>query len=144
MPVIEWSDQYKLGVQQMDDTHREFMDLLNAAADASDEEFPPLFAGFIEHTEAHFAQENRWMQELGFAADHCHTGEHEHVLKVLHAVNKRLVEVNDLALGRRMVSELPQWFDNHAATMDSALAHYLKEEAEPGCMGEAEPGCCGK
>ena len=37
MPVMEWSDTLVLDKGIMDDTHREFIDLLNRVADAPDE-----------------------------------------------------------------------------------------------------------
>ena len=139
MPVFEWSAIYVLGVPEMDKTHEEFAQLLNATADAPDEELLARFDTFITHTEEHFARENRWMLELGFPPDHCHMGEHERALKVMQAVRKRVAEANDIALGRRLVGELPQWFDNHASIMDAPLAHYLKEGGVP----EGETASCG-
>lgn len=131
MPVIEWSALYTLGVPEMDKTHEEFVHHLNAIADGPDAELLQRFDALIAHTAEHFARENRWMQELGFPADHCHIGEHARALLVIQAVRKRVAEAGDIALGRRLVGELPQWFDNHASTMDSALAHYLKEGGVP-------------
>ncbi len=131
MPVFEWSAIYVLSVPEMDKTHEEFALLLNAVADGPDTELLARFDTFIAHTEEHFARENRWMQELGFPPDHCHMGEHERALKVLQAVRKRVAEADDFALGRRLIGELPLWFDNHASIMDAPLAHYLKEGGVP-------------
>lgn len=128
MPAMEWSDVFVLGVDKMDATHREFVDLVNALAAAADAEFLPRLDNFIAHTAEHFEQENRWMGELGFPAVHCHTSEHERVLNVVKAVRQQ-VEAGDIALGRRLAEELPPWFDNHAATMDAVLAHYIKTES---------------
>ncbi|MDD5296058.1 MAG: cation-binding hemerythrin HHE [Rhodocyclaceae bacterium] len=129
MSLMEWSDIYALGVPEMDTTHREFMDGVNAADSAADADFLPCFDALIAHTVAHFERERAWMERLGFARDHCHLGEHERVLTLLNAVRDKMAEDGDLALGRRVLSEMPPWFDQHASLMDAPLAHYLKEQA---------------
>jgi hemerythrin len=40
-------------------------------------------------------------------------------------VRKRVAK-GDLALGRRLVEELPAWFETHATGMDAALAFHLQ------------------
>ena len=127
MPLLEWSEIYALGVPEMDATHREFMAAVNAVDRASDEDFLGCFDALIAHTVEHFEQERRWMLELGFAPDHCHIGEHERVLKLLSAVRDRVAEHSDLPLARRVLSEMPPWFDQHASLMDAPLAHYLRK-----------------
>ena len=45
----------------------------------------PLYQRFVEHTEAHFAQEERWMLATGFEPDNCHASHHATILETLHA-----------------------------------------------------------
>ncbi|MCL2590217.1 MAG: hemerythrin domain-containing protein [Betaproteobacteria bacterium] len=142
--AMEWSERYALGITRMDETHREFIEFCNALADAGpeSENFFEQFDAFIEHTAAHFNQENRWMEASSFPVA-CHREEHDRVLSVAHEVRQR-VEKGDFFLGRRLLEELPPWFDNHIDTMDSALAFYLKKvgfdtETETLPESEAEP-----
>ena len=124
--ALEWGERYQLGIARMDETHREFVEFCNAlaAAGPESENFLERFDAFIEHTAAHFDQENRWMEAVNFPG--CHREEHERVLDVAREVRER-VEKGDLFLGRRLLEELAPWFDNHIDTMDAALAFYLKE-----------------
>jgi len=127
---MEWSELYTLGVPEMDATHQEFVAAVTAAATADDEALPARFDALIAHTEQHFARERQWMLAQGFAPDHCHMGEHDRVEKLLKAVRARITEAQDFALARRVLAEMAPWFDQHAATMDAPLAHYLKEAAK--------------
>lgn len=127
---MQWSAAYELGITPMDETHREFVEQVAALAAAADGELAGLLDELIVHTVAHFEQEKRWMEASGFPPIHCHTGEHERVLEVLRDVRNK-VGAGDLALGRTLVKELPAWFDNHASTMDAALAFFLKETGGP-------------
>ncbi|MDR0716406.1 MAG: hemerythrin domain-containing protein [Azoarcus sp.] len=121
---MQWGERYELGIARMDETHREFIEYCNALTAAAPENFLACLDAFIAHTAAHFDQENRWMEAVDFPA--CHRAEHDRVLEVMREIRQR-VEKNDLFLGRRLLEELPPWFDNHVDTMDAALAFYLKE-----------------
>ncbi|MDR2880731.1 MAG: hemerythrin domain-containing protein [Azoarcus sp.] len=124
--AMEWSERYVLGVARMDETHREFIDFCNelTAIEPGDASFLERLDAFIEHTAAHFDQENRWMEAVNFPS--CHREEHDRVLAVAHEVRQR-VEKGDLFLGRRLFEELPAWFNSHVNTMDTMLALHLKE-----------------
>ena len=55
MSVMEWNETLVLDQGLMDETHREFIDVLNRLADAPDEKMLSVLDEFIRHTEAHFA-----------------------------------------------------------------------------------------
>lgn len=128
MPAVQWSETYALGIEQMDATHREFIDLLNAVVDAADEEVLAQLDAFIAHTVAHFAQEDRWMEETGFPPLHCHTAEHANVLGIMREV-RGMVADGKTEIGRVLAREMAPWFDIHAASMDAALASWLRGKA---------------
>lgn len=122
MPQIEWTESLVLGLDPMDLTHQEFVQVYNDLAAAPVEDFLPRLDAFIAHCEAHFEQENRWMAAVNFPG--CHQGEHDRVLAVLHDVRKRAA-AGDLFLGKRLVEEIPAWFESHAGGMDAALAFHF-------------------
>lgn len=125
--LIEWSDSFVLGVEKMDETHREFVEQLNALGEVSDAAMLERLEAFIAHTEAHFARENRWMTDAGFPMIHCHLEEHEGVLSIMREV-RGMVADGRFELGRVLVRELAPWFTNHAATMDTTLALFIQAQ----------------
>jgi hemerythrin-like metal-binding protein len=146
---MAWGDRYALGIARMDDMHREFVDFCNELRTVAPERLLERLDAFIAHTAAHFAQENRWMNAVNFPA--CHREEHARVLDVIRDVRIR-VEKGDAFLGKRLLEELPPWFDNHIDTMDAALAYYLKEigfdtetetlpEGKAASAAPVEPSC---
>jgi len=117
---------YRLGVNSMDQTHGEFIDLLNQLAVADRNGFITLFAKLVEHTHAHFESEMQLMQLCAFPAIREHTDEHQRVLGELDRLGEKVAR-GSIAIGRDYVNNhLPSWFDLHASTMDSALAAHLK------------------
>ncbi|CAL93583.1 bacteriohemerythrin [Azoarcus olearius] len=150
MQQMEWGEQLALGLGRMDTTHREFVELYNLLAASEAEDFINRLDAFIVHTEAHFDQENRWMEQVNFPG--CHRAEHDRVLTVMRDVRERAAR-GDAFLGRRLVEELPPWFENHVNGMDAALAFHLQtigfdvereafiEGRQEGC-GDAASGPC--
>jgi hemerythrin-like metal-binding protein len=125
MIELPWSDALSLDLPLMDDTHREFVALLAVVAQAPDEALVDAWAALVAHTEAHFAQEDRWMRETGFAAANCHTTQHEVVLTVLRE-GLALGRVGRLDAIRQMAHELAIWFPRHTQSMDAGLALHLR------------------
>jgi hemerythrin-like metal-binding protein len=126
MALLDWSDALELGYERMDETHREFVAQLNALHAAPDDRFVPLLDAFIEHTAAHFEQEQRWMQEIAFPPAHCHTSEHEGVLNVMRDVRRMVHDEGKYEIGRVLTRELAPWFENHAGSMDAMLSFFLR------------------
>ncbi|WP_137895764.1 hemerythrin domain-containing protein [Ramlibacter sp. 2FC] len=125
MPQLEWSDALALELPAMDETHREFVDLLAQVEAAPDEGLLAHWRSLVEHTDAHFGREDQWMQQTRFASSNCHSVQHKVVLQVMREGLAR-GEAGDLALVRQMAQELAIWFPQHAQSMDAALALHLR------------------
>lgn len=121
MPLLQWSDEMALGPTSMDHTHREFIDLLAQVVQAPDADLLTQWHVLVDHTEEHFAREDRWMKDTGFASSNCHTVHHEAVLQVMREGERRA----ELAVVRQMAEELGTWFPIHAQAMDAPLAQHL-------------------
>ncbi len=128
---FDWKDSYLLGHAAMDQTHREFVERVNALALADDADLAPRLSAFIEHAEAHFEQENVWMLATEFPPRDCHIDEHNKVLASLHEVRQLLAQGNTPVV-RELTSALIEWFPAHADYMDSALAVWLVKRTHGG------------
>ena len=95
---------------------------------------------FIAHTVAHFEQERVWMESTNFPPKGCHIGEHDRVLAIVQQV-RGMVEGGDYAIGRRLAEELVPWFNQHAQTMDAALAYALIEGPDAPDAPKSHEGC---
>lgn len=125
MAQLEWSDALNLDLPLMDDTHREFVDLLAAVEQAEDAQLQLAWQALVEHTDQHFGQEDAWMASTRFASGNCHSMQHRVVLQVMREGAARAAQ-GDLKVLRVMASELALWFPQHAQSMDAALALHLR------------------
>ena len=128
-PTLTWSDDLVMNMDKMDQTHREFVDLLAATELAPEDKLIASFIELIAHTDEHFSGENQWMQDVSFGPGGCHTDEHDMILKVMHEALRRGEQDGNLKLVRQLTGELAVWFDGHAKSMDAVLAMFLKEVA---------------
>ncbi len=87
-----WSDSYLLGYIPMDDTHKEFVELVNAMKQASDEAFAAALDAFEKHAVRHFNEENAWMKATDFPSMDCHIDEHAAVLASVQGVQAMEIE----------------------------------------------------
>jgi hemerythrin len=126
MPLIEWSQDLVLGQPAMDDTHREFVALLNRLGAAGEGELLARLDEFIAHTEAHFSQEETWMEAMQFPPLHCHRAEHDGVLEIMRDVRARIAG-GESRYGPVLAKAIAEWFPLHAQSMDAVLALYIRQ-----------------
>ncbi len=120
MAVIQWSAELELQSAVMDDTHREFVALLNAMDDAAEGGVLASVDAFLAHTERHFAQEEQWMTATDFPPLGCHKTEHDGILDVVREVRQRVAD-----------GEL-----HYGPTLAAALALHLRDKGfDPGKTG---------
>src|SRR4051794_22536575 len=95
--VFEWSDSFKLGYTPMDETHQEFVEIVNAMLSCPEQDLLAQLDAFAIHGEAHFAQELAWMTATDFPSTACHAGEHDAVMKSVREVREHLAAGGDPA-----------------------------------------------
>lgn len=126
-PLLTWSDErIGLGVPVMDGYHQEFLSILTALSSMPDSVFVTLFKELVRHTHEHFSQEEKLMKETRYGAIREHVEEHRRVLADLQAMLER-AERGRMLMPREFIrNHMPEWFQLHLVTMDSALAQHLK------------------
>ena len=125
---FEWTDAYLLGYQPMDNTHREFVEVVNAMINADDTAFAACLDAFAVHAERHFEEERVWMDKTDCPAKDCHNDEHAAVMKSVREV-MAVVAKGDVEEGRRLAAELQRWFPGHADYLDASLAQWMVKKS---------------
>ena len=133
--TLQWSEEMALDLPMMDDTHKEFVELLQAVEAAEDVELMAVWRDLVAHTEHHFGQEDRWMEATKYASGNCHSVQHKVVLQVMREGLVR-AEKGELFVLREMGRELAVWVVQHTQLMDSALALHLRRVGYNPLTGE--------
>ena len=123
--VMIWDEEMVLGNEALDQTHLEFVGILNQLAQTPEDELLPVLDKAIEHTQAHFDLEEGWMARLSFPAAGCHVSEHTQVIGVMRQVRER-VAAGETHFAYVLATELSAWLRIHATTMDYALTYFIE------------------
>ena len=125
--ILPWEEAFELGEPSMDATHREFVSLLNRLDKIPNDAFPEYFDELLEHTRAHFEEENARMESSKFLSIREHKDDHDRILAEMMQM-QRFAAKGMVKIARSYVKEkLPDWFRAHAASMDIALAIFLQQ-----------------
>ncbi|TNC97297.1 MAG: hypothetical protein FD121_888 [Gallionellaceae bacterium] len=80
----------------------------------------------FDHTQHHFAEEERLMHEVSFPPFPVHKGEHDAVLADMAARVTRWKQDRDMdALREWLDKNVGDWFVNHVSTMDFVTARFI-------------------
>lgn len=134
MSLLHWDGSLALGHPGIDATHAEFVERVNALENAAEMRagVDAALEALADHLVGHFAQEERWLVELGAEPQNCHYFQHLAVLNVMREVQRLHAAGANVALVQRLASEIAVWFDQHARTLDAALVQALAERAGSG------------
>lgn len=115
-----------LDLPVMDHNHAEFFDLYHTLAAAPKTELVARFKELMDHTRDHFAEEEKMMEETGFASLQEHRDEHEKLLGEMGFFYAK-VEKGLFPFAMSYIREyLPEKLRNHILNIDSQLAMHLK------------------
>lgn len=129
MALIEWKDEYRVGVPAVDEEHRDLIELINTLHDniRAQSHAPDVleFLGEIyARIASHFALEELLMRQNDYDEYAEHKSDHEQLLEEIRDImddyeDGRLLNDDDLA------QRLDRWFGVHFRTRDARLHNRL-------------------
>lgn len=134
MSLMEWRDDFRIGIAEVDHEHREMIVLINAlheeALQGDSTEIIATALGEINaRIGAHFALEEKNMTQLRYAGYAAHKADHEQLLDEIAGIMDELYET-----GRYEAAELSArmsaWFGEHFRTHDAWLHRWLVEQGK--------------
>ena len=116
----KWKPVMATGGNAMDEVHRDLLAQMNALLTGSDSDVAQGMERLVELMEHDFRDEEELMERIKYPAIRAHMEQHARVLAALHRIAP-----GDVPAARAALVLLPQWFEMHLATLDSALAEAL-------------------
>lgn len=129
MSLIQWKDEYSVGVPAVDHEHEELIDTINKLHDAmqtaADHEHVVEALGEIyAQISAHFALEEKFMRDAHYRAYPEHKLDHETLLDELRDIMDRVDDDGRYNEGE-LSQDLDRWFSDHFRIHDAKLHHLL-------------------
>ena len=125
MNLLQWKPEYSVGIQSMDDEHREMIDLINNTyeklkSDADADQVEEHLGEILSTISMHFALEERIMQNAGYGEFQAHKDDHEVLLDRLRDLMDDYYD-DPASGGSRLEQGLSDWFAKHFSTFDARL-----------------------
>lgn len=129
MALIEWKDEYSVGVDSVDAEHRELIELINTMYEnvQSREHGPEVMEDLGEiyaRIAAHFALEELLMRQHEYDEYRDHKRDHERLLEDIRKIMDEY-EAGKLLDADELGSRLDAWFSEHFRTKDARLHRRL-------------------
>jgi hemerythrin len=125
MSLIEWKQQYSLGVAEVDHEHRELIELINALYESlndanSDADVSDFLGELYTRISAHFALEEKIMRDQEYDEYDDHKADHERLLDGIRDLMDDYEDGVYVDVGR-FGKHLDEWFTEHFRTRDARL-----------------------
>ena len=129
MALIEWKDEFCVGIPDVDHEHQELIRLINSLHDAMSGENATIsvmdFLGEIySHVSAHFALEEKIMRTKKYDQYTDHKADHERLLDELRDIMDDYEESAYFS-DEEFSSHIKRWFTEHFKTKDARLHKHL-------------------
>ena len=133
MALLQWKDQYSVGIEAVDHEHKELIALINRlheklTARGEELSIEAFFGDLFKGISAHFALEERFMRERRYDQLAQHKADHERLLDEIRDIMDDFDahEIASAELGTR----LDVWFSRHFETHDARLHKALGSHHE--------------
>lgn len=126
-PLLEWKDDYLIGVESLDFEHRDLFARINELHQQlvrreDKARIEEALAGIHSRMAAHFALEEKFMRDTGFPNYARHKKEHVRFLDNIVEVIEEFVNDPGLGYADTLLAELRHWIINHVLTSDQELS----------------------
>jgi hemerythrin len=123
--LLEWRDEFRIGIPEVDHEHRELIGLINAlhgrlSDAASTGEIGEFLGELHAQISAHFALEEKVMRSMRYAEFDDHKRDHERLLDEIRDIMDGY-ELHSRYDARALSEVLDRWFSEHFRTRDARL-----------------------
>lgn len=134
MKTRDWRDAIVVGVDSMDEQHRELARLIVALEtalrqSAAESEVARLLLDLIERTTEHFLDEQDLMRRWRYPDYEAHVEEHNRLLTRISSLGDSYA-AGRISLTLEVIDSLKPWLVDHIQGMDRDLGEYLHSHAE--------------
>ncbi len=137
MPLIDWRQEFELGIASVDHEHKELIDLINdlhagLEGDATPEMLSAFLGEIYARIAAHFALEEKVMRDVRYRGYDEHKADHEELLEAIREIMDDYEAGAFAELSDVLAERLRAWFADHFRDQDARLHHALERHGSSG------------
>jgi hemerythrin len=129
MQPIEWKEQFKVDVQEIDEQHKVLLDIFNQIVTSVEKKnewqaTSSIVVSLIHHAYRHFATEERYMIKHQYPDLPSHIDKHLDFIKKVTTMTQE-VSGKGPEKQKEMISFLAKWYYDHVLVIDKKYSQYL-------------------
>ena len=129
MAFLEWRDEFTVNNDEIDQQHRELVDLLNSLHEQMkgkrlNEVMGPMLDRVIDHTRRHFATEEDAMLDDAYPAYEAHRNAHRALIQQVEKLKARYTAGN-MILSNEILDFLKEWLVGHMKDADTDYGRFV-------------------
>lgn len=131
MKLVEWRDEFKIGIEEVDFEHRELIELINELYSETKKENSAMavmdcLEEIFAKISAHFALEEKVMRDLQYDQYEDHKEDHERLLDSIMDIMDDYADDPNLD-EEQFADRLNDWFTQHFSTKDARMHKFLHQ-----------------
>ncbi len=139
MPLIDWNDNIALDISEIDNQHKQLVNIINEMFDAmkdakGNDIINDILKKLVDYTDYHFVTEERYFDQFRYSESEHHKKEHRYLVEQVNEFKKAFDEGktkrdgSDSALTVDLWKLLKSWLINHIQISDKKYASLFKEK----------------
>ena len=131
MPFIEWTDDYNVGIAQIDREHQQLVEMINGLDEAVNRGLGKLalatiLDGMAAYAAHHFRYEEEIFERLGYPDASLHKSEHAFFAQRVQEFRAGL-EAGTRTLSFEVLDFMSRWLTNHIQRSDKKFVPFFQE-----------------
>lgn len=130
--ALHWTDQFKVGIEIIDEQHRKLVDLTNAVFSKimdpnNEEDLSSYFKELNDYCHYHFETEEKLLTETSWPDLDDHKLLHSKLFVEVEFLQAIFAKENDKESALTLLKFLKEWLQNHISVEDKLYAQHLHE-----------------
>jgi hemerythrin-like metal-binding protein len=129
MSIIEWDDSLSVNHTEIDNQHKEWIDIYNKmhdsmmARESSIEQTMEILQSMNEYAQRHFSYEEEYMRKIDFPDIVAHRRSHKDFESLIYSYN-RDIEAGKVVLNTKIIKLIRNWLLEHITVEDKKYAGF--------------------
>ena len=130
MELIQWSEKYEIGIEEIDNQHRGLIIIINELFELmskgkAKDKLPEIFEHLTEYTKKHFSTEEIMMVKYAYPERDNHKNEHQKFIQKLTDLRKDFTN-NKITISIEVLNFLKEWLLNHILISDKKYVGHIE------------------
>jgi hemerythrin-like metal-binding protein len=131
MNKIEWSENFSVGVAEIDNQHRQLIGLINDLVEAKNQnksmdELSTMISKMADYLDYHFGTEEKYMLRFQYAGLESHRNEHRTFIRKVFEFRKQY-SLDSQSLTQDLLAFLMGWLRHHILETDMSYSQCFRE-----------------